>query len=212
MYLRLVPSFNVVVMQIRELSPSEDSSPEKKMAAETAYPSDELVESEVIETSRDDPALCSLLLVRREELGTIVAVGDSYHGDFVLLTSRLLSSGVEEEVPERDSYHAELVIPENHAPRSPSSPPMPSASEGSSISSTSTSTFILPPSSIIEVLPAMTTTTENTTTAIIKPEEIIEDKEYDPLSSLFDENIDSSSDTVASPTGIHPFWGLGFLV
>ena len=53
----------------------------------------------------------------------------------------------------------------------------------------------------------MTTTTENTTTATIKPEEIIEDKEYDPLSPPFDENIDSSSDTVAFPTGIHPSGG-----
>ena len=42
---------------------------------------------------------------------------------------------------------------------------------------------------------------------VIKPEEIIEDKEYDPLSPLFDENIDSSSDTVASPTGFHPSGG-----
>ena len=193
-------------MQIRELSPSEDSSPEKKMAAETAHPSDEIVESRVIETSRDDPALCSLLLVRKEELGTIVVVGDGYYSDFVPLTSRPSSSGAEEEVPERDSYYAELVIPENHAPGSPSSPPMPSVSEGSSISSTSTSTFTLLPSSIIEVLPAMITTTENTTTAI-KPEESLENKEYDPLSPPFDGNIDSSSDTVASLTGFHPSGG-----
>ena len=77
----------------------------------------------------------------RKELGAIATVGDSYCGEFVLLTSRLSSSGEEEEVPERDSYRAELVIPENHAPGSPSSSPLPSMNEGSSISSSSTSTF-----------------------------------------------------------------------
>ena len=207
MYLRLVPDFNVVVMQIRELSPSENSSSEKKMAAETAHPSGELVESEVIETSRSELALCSLPFVRREEFGAIAMVGDGYRGKFVPMTSRPSSSGEEEEVSERDSYHAELVIPESHASGSPSSFPLLSINEGSSISSSSASTFTFSSSPNIEVLPVTSATAESTITALIKPEEIIEPKEYDPLSLPFDENIDNSSDTVAFLTGFHPFGG-----
>ena len=151
MYLHLVPDFNVVVMQIRELSPSENSSPEKKMASETAHSFGELVESEVIETSRNELALCFLPFVRREELSAIAMVGDSYCAEFIPLTSRPSLSGEEKEVPERDSYHAELVILENRASGSPSSPPLPSMNEGSFISSLSTSTFIFSPSSSIDV-------------------------------------------------------------
>ena len=206
MYLRLVPDFNVVVMQIRELSPSESSSSEEKMAAETAHPSGELLENEVIETSQGGLALCSLPSVSREELGAIATGGDGYRGDFVPMTSGPSSSGEEEEVSERDSYHAELGIPENHASGSLSSSPLPSINEGSSISSSSASTFTYSSSPILDILPATSATTESTT-AIIKLEEIIETKEYDPLSPPFDENIDSSSDTVASPTGFYPSGG-----